>query len=754
MSIKAIIASQFDASGVLKAQKSFDKLTKSVRGTVGALGLTVGLAASVNLLRNAAKAATEDAKSQALLASQLQNSINATDEQIASVESSIRIMQMQAAVADDVLRPAFAQLVRATGDVGQATKLTQLALDVSAGTGRDLGSVTVALSKAYQGNTTALSRLGIKAKEGVNVFEQLSVQFAGAAEAAANNDPFQRLNISLGEMQEQLGAVVLPYISEFADLMASSDFSSSVSNLFVALKNVGGQLDVLFKQVSGKGAFQTLIDLASAAAVGLSQIVFTLADIGTTAGFIFTGQWDKAGKQMGSFFTRYNRFVKGIYAEQDKAAANAGKYTPFTSFTATPFGGTTKTKGTTTSTKKTAAEKAREEAAKAAEAARKAAAKAAEEYRQQLADIAQAFQEFRDDLQDLAKTVMPAAFTIRELGQFEQATVDSFQAITDQLAKGVKEGKILNDKSYQNLLTYVGQEKSALALLAKQRDEIVTKRSLAKATFDEVKSAIVGIGQLSGLLEKQTQTVTQTITKIVNGVSVATTRSIEEVVGGGTLVTKYQAILAKVRAFASQLKELKSLGLNANLFKQIVDAGPDVGGELANEILAGGKDSVIALNDTFTELETVASTVAEQTAVVMHNAGQDVVGGLINGLMAQEQALVSTAEALANAFLTKFNEMTAQLATPVPTAPAPGTSAPFIQKTYTLAELKNVNLGAVTSDSIWQKNAALASQAMKVSRNAATTITVNVRAGLNTNGKAVGQAIQNELNKYLQASGK
>jgi hypothetical protein len=69
----------------------------------------------------------------------------------------------------------------------------QLALDISASTGKDLGSVTSALSKAYLGNNTALSKLGVgiskadlKAKSFQEITAELSKTFAGSATASAN----------------------------------------------------------------------------------------------------------------------------------------------------------------------------------------------------------------------------------------------------------------------------------------------------------------------------------------------------------------------------------------------------------------------------------------------------------------------------------------------------------------------------------------------------------------------------------------
>lgn len=214
MSLSVVLKSIFDDKGIRQAQRAFSRLGS----TVGKLGATLGVALSFQAisrsLGTATKSAVEDAKSQELLANQLRNTVGANTLVIQSVEAGIRAMQLSAAVADDELRPAFAQLVRATGDTEQSLSLLQLALDVSAGTGRDLGAVTIALSKAYQGNTTALSRLGIKAQEGVNIFDQLETQFSGAAQAAASADPYQRLNVLFGEISETVGSQLVPILND------------------------------------------------------------------------------------------------------------------------------------------------------------------------------------------------------------------------------------------------------------------------------------------------------------------------------------------------------------------------------------------------------------------------------------------------------------------------------------------------------------------------------------------------------------
>jgi hypothetical protein len=532
-------------------------------------------------------------------------------------------MQLSASVADDVLRPAFAQLVRATGDLGVATRLTQLALDVSAGTGRDLGAVSIALSRAYAGNTTALSRLGIKAQEGVNIFDQLQTQFGGAAEAAAQNDPYQRLTVIFGEIQEKIGMALLPELNKMADFFASPEGQKELTGYANLVKELAGVFIFLGTTVA--------------------EFLAGFRVVGAAFGKLFAGDFAGFIELMNS------RGMVEALARLDgigTAAANSANATinapGITTGGISGGGSSKKTSGTT---KKTPAQIAKEEAKKAKEKAR-AALKA-----------------FQEELKGLSAGFEPLTQATSTLGEFQQGVVDTFTEINKKIAEGVA-NKTFGTKGLSNLRNFLKAQQNLLEENARQRDAIIQKRSLAKALFDEVSSALLGTGNLAGLLETQTRQVTQSVTKIVDGFTVTTKRTVDEVIGGKGVVSRLKEVVAKTKAFAQQLTSLKAAGLSPDLFKQIVDAGPDVGGQLATEILAGGADSVTALNDTFKELQTVTEGVAEQTAVVMFNAGVEVAGGLVNGLLAQEAALVAAAKTLADAFNAAYQAQIMELTIP------------------------------------------------------------------------------------------
>ena len=130
-------------------------------GKKAAIAFAAASAAIGAFAVSAVKAAAEDEAAQRKLAETIRSTTAATDAQIAGVEAYITKTSIAIGVTDDQLRPAFSRLVRSTNDVEDAQKLLNLALDLSAATGKPLETVTNALGRAYDGNTTALGKLGL-----------------------------------------------------------------------------------------------------------------------------------------------------------------------------------------------------------------------------------------------------------------------------------------------------------------------------------------------------------------------------------------------------------------------------------------------------------------------------------------------------------------------------------------------------------------------------------------------------------------
>ena len=125
-------ATKIAEASLRKMQRTAESVSNGMNRALGAAGIGLTIAGVTNLLKTSTRAASEDRKSQGLLAGALRNTVGATDQAIAGAEKYIRSTQLQTAVLDDELRPALATAVRATGSLAGGQRLLDTALNVSA----------------------------------------------------------------------------------------------------------------------------------------------------------------------------------------------------------------------------------------------------------------------------------------------------------------------------------------------------------------------------------------------------------------------------------------------------------------------------------------------------------------------------------------------------------------------------------------------------------------------------------------------
>ena len=257
MAVSIPIVTEFDGKGLKKAMAEFQQLegagAKSAfalkKAMLPAIGVLGGLATGLGL---ATKAAVEDQKAQDLLAQQLRTSAMATDDVIAQNEQFITSMSMSKAVADDELRPAMANLVRSTGSVEVAQNLMSTALDIAAATGKDLETVTMALGKAANGQTAALTKLDPSLKGVIDsestlddITNALSVSFGGAADVAAQSyeGRMKSMKIAMDETKESIGAALLPALQKLLEILQPvAKWAQENTKLFLIIVGVIGGL--------------------------------------------------------------------------------------------------------------------------------------------------------------------------------------------------------------------------------------------------------------------------------------------------------------------------------------------------------------------------------------------------------------------------------------------------------------------------------------------------------------------------------
>jgi hypothetical protein len=310
------------------------KISSSIGRAFATIGVGLSFAFIARELKEAGKAAVDDAKSQGILEKALRNVTGASDLQIDSVEKSITKMSLQSAVADDKLRPAFANLLRATGDITKSTGLMSLALDIAAGTGKDVESVSKALSRAVgpDGTTGALERLVPAIKGANDPLGELERLFGGTAEKAANLDPYARLKVAMDEISESIGVILIPVIEGLADWMVEilplvQNFFSELTDpttvmgekwagMIAIMQDTGDEFNNLMDILSGgAGAQNMLMDWITSITAGLGQILFFLGRLAQGWQAFFAGDFGKVFDLSASYLRDYEAFVR----EQNQA---------------------------------------------------------------------------------------------------------------------------------------------------------------------------------------------------------------------------------------------------------------------------------------------------------------------------------------------------------------------------------------------------------------------------------------------------
>jgi exonuclease VII small subunit len=305
-------------------------------------------------------------------------------------------------------------------------------------------------------------------------------------------------------------------------------------------------------------------------------------------------------------------------------------------------------------------------------------------------------------LLDFVSTVGALSTFETAMGRFESEVVDNLKQVEEQL-KDAFDNKQLLGESYKNLQSYARSEFSELQKIAKQRDDLLTRRNLAESLLKDVKNATVAAGNITGILQN-TQTEVQKIdmAKVIQktvqaGKNLKDFRVtiisdfVEPIEAAANksqlLVSGFQAVVDRTRLFVANLKALRQLGLDPLLFNQLVEAGVEAGGETAQALIDGGASTVKEVNTLFGELDALGQELGEQTATVMYGQGQEFVNGIISGLDSMLGDLESTANVLADTFVTAFSAtLAAGIAEAIAAAKAAMAQAPTAPDYGTVAE--------------------------------------------------------------------
>ena len=236
--------STFDNKGLKKGKKEISAFDKNVQSLGKTFAKVFGSIALVNFGKNAVNAFIDSEKAAAKLRTTVSN-LGLEFEQ-PGIEKYLDKLSLQFGIVDESLIPGFQRLLIVTKDVAQAQSLFETALNVSAGTGKDLTAVSTSLSKAYLGDNAALGRLGVglskaqlKSASFLEVQRTLNVNFAGQAAAAVEGyaGSMAKLTVAVDESKEAIGKGLLDAL---AALSGSNSIDTFTTKMVNAAEKIGG----------------------------------------------------------------------------------------------------------------------------------------------------------------------------------------------------------------------------------------------------------------------------------------------------------------------------------------------------------------------------------------------------------------------------------------------------------------------------------------------------------------------------------
>jgi hypothetical protein len=564
----------------------------------------------------------------------------------------------------------------------------QLALDVSAGTGKSLTAVSMALSRAMNGNTMALNRIVPEAKNVTDKMGYMEKVFGGAAQAAANSDPYARMNVIFSEMYESIGYAIIPVLNQFADWLTS--MLPKVQNFFAQLtdpttevgsvwKSMIDTIGSLFNWITANisaivrwgtallilwgifkaGAvvvmvYKTAVELAKIAQIALNlamdanPILLVLSGLALlTAGlWAYTTAAEAANSvdqvgQDNAYTDAINAYDEAMAqkAKQkvlDNYALNYAKLHPETSLKITP-----EMADPTSDFYHYIQEGYKvgdiipgllpyNEGLKAAIAGDKAYLDELDRLRN-----ARAARQANNGVLPGGKmsgleqylnsfAVTPENFLEQKLGRIEGAVVKKASEIQGEIVKSLNAGEI-TETAATALSLYADKEMTILAKLGKARDTLAEKYNLAKSLIGSVGDSIK---------------------KMLNISDLGTTAD--------SVIAKFKAVTNQVLSFAKNLKSLKDRGVSTDFISQIASAGVETGSALAQGLSTATPEQIAAVNQAFATVQEASSAASESIAQTVYGYGVDVTNGLLAGIVSQDKVLLSTATSMGYRFSKTF----------------------------------------------------------------------------------------------------
>jgi hypothetical protein len=237
--LRVDIAAEFVGKKAFKdADNAAMRLDKTVKQLGKTLGITLGASAMAAYGKAAVKAFAEDEAAARRLSSAVDNlGLSFSKVQVATFISGL---EQSAAIADDVLRPAFQSLLNITGSLTKSQELLNNAIQISRATGVDLATVTNDLGKGYVGITrglikynTGLTRAELQTKSFNEILGIMLAKSAGAAQDYLTTTSYKMdvLRVASANAQETIGKGLVDAFAVLGGGSQASDAQKTIADI-------------------------------------------------------------------------------------------------------------------------------------------------------------------------------------------------------------------------------------------------------------------------------------------------------------------------------------------------------------------------------------------------------------------------------------------------------------------------------------------------------------------------------------------
>lgn len=292
------------------AQKRFEKLGSKIAG----IGKTMTLGITLPFIAAGAaavKGATEQAAAMGQVESALASMGAVSGKTAGELAKTADAMEMHSLfAADEILTKVTANLLTFGNVAGQQfDRAQQAAIDMATRLGSDPQSAAVMLGKALNDpikGITALTRVGVQFTESQKaqikaftdtgqtakaqgiILSEVERQFKGAAQAAADTQPWRQAQVAIDQAMDGIGEAILPVIPVIADAIKSiasafADLSPEMQKTVVIGLGLAAALGPVLTVIGG------IVKLAAPLAAAFTTTAAASATAGTAAAGASTG---------------------------------------------------------------------------------------------------------------------------------------------------------------------------------------------------------------------------------------------------------------------------------------------------------------------------------------------------------------------------------------------------------------------------------------------------------------------------------